>query len=186
MAIEWLRIKLYFYLLEKKIITTLGQVSRIPAKHASVMRKGSWIRFAMVWLFSMPFIMLNLYPVDFRLLTYAEAKLRLEATNPGLADQCKLWKSSEPYNWRRTDGRELSDPYDNYHPELFEKIPADEMVDDGSRYYHTTLLSFDHCVIEGWLWSVWEIVAIVALAFSATITGYDLLIIGPDLEKKQD
>merc|ERR1712118_255798 len=135
------------------------------------MRCGSWWRMLLFWM-AVPFIFMNLYPANFRLLTYAEAKARLEATNPGLADQCKLWMSCEPY-WRRTDGKKLSDPYDNYHPELFEKIPRNQLIDDGSRYYHTTILSFDHCVVEGWLWSVWEIVAIIALAASSMISGYD-------------
>lgn len=169
-AIELVKAKLYHRLLKNEL----------PAKHAKVLRKSMWIRLILVGI-AVPFFLMNLYPANIRLLTYAEAKLRLEPTNPGLADQCKLWKSSEPYNWRRTDGRKLSDPYDNYHLGLFEKIPVNEMCDTGERYYHTTILSFDHCVFEGWLWSVWELVAIIALAIAAAWSGPDLLSFGDSL-----
>merc|ERR1712098_645337 len=180
MAIEYLQAQFYFYLLEKKS----GGVS-IPEKNASVMRSGARMRLALFWI-SMPFMLMNLYPANFRLMTYAEAKMRLESTNPGLADQCKLWLSSEPYSWRRTDGKGLWDDYDNYHHGTFEKIPWDELVDDCSRYYHTTLLSFDQCVVEGWLWSVWEIIAIIALAFASASMAYDLNVIGPDLHTEKE
>lgn len=176
MAIEFLQAKFYFYLLKEK---------KIPEKHAKVMRNGSYMRMAVFWV-SLPFILMNLYPANFRLMSYAEAKIRLEPTNPGLADQCKLWKSSEPYNWRRTDGKGLWDDYDDYHLGTFERIPYDELIDDGSRYYHTSIISFDHCVVEGWLWSVAEIIAIIALAFGSAIMAYDLVVIGPDLRAKKE
>merc|ERR1712096_527291 len=110
----------------------LGSVEESVNKQSSFNR-SFWIRMGLLGaaLPMAPIVMEIGFSLHNRMLSYEEAKIRIDPTNPGLLKYSKGETSVKPYEWRRSDGKYLSDPYDNYTTNLF--VPEDRP--DSEREY---------------------------------------------------
>jgi len=83
------------------------------------------IRRVVLLAIAFPYFPQTLVGVDFRLISFDEARTRLDPSTPGLAEASEF-QSPAPYEWRRTNGKALSEPYEGPIEQEFERISEGE------------------------------------------------------------
>jgi len=110
------------------------------------------------------------FPEDsLRFVPYEEARARLGC---GLADFTLQCGEPVRYGWKRADGKSIGAPYDAYDEHLFVKLAEGE---EGELVHKTSMTSCDHCPVEGWIWSLWELLTILSLNIAEAMGCWDLL-----------
>jgi hypothetical protein len=108
---------------------------------------------------------------NLRIVSYEEACMRI---NKPLADFClKSFADCEPihYEWKRSDGRPISAPYESYHENTFVRLQKGEK---GELVRKTSLKSMQKCALRGWVWAVGELLCILVLGYAESMWAKDL------------
>jgi len=144
-------------------------VTNVCPWKASVRTWG--IRRLILLAIAFPYFPQTLMGVDSRRISYDEAQSRLEHSTPAIAD-LSAFENPMEYEWRRKNGKALSDPYEGPIEEEFERIPVGEPK---PVVRMTSLYSYANCKLSGYLLTLNQPVSIFAMTFATTSFYFDFV-----------
>jgi len=130
------------------------------------------IRRAILLAIAFPYFPQNIIGTDYRYISYDEAMTRIEHTCPGITED-SLFEGTVKYPWRRRSGKALCEPYEDPLPcDEFERIPEGEPMKE---LRVTTLQSYAHCKISGYLITVNQPVCIFTMSLTYVTFYFDFV-----------
>merc|ERR1711964_152331 len=131
------------------------------------------IRRCLLLPFALPYLAQNVVKTfPRRYISCEEALTRIEHSCPGITE-CSLQPELKEYAWRRKGGKALSDPYEaTLAADEFELIPEGE---PRPVIRMTTLQSFAHCRLPGYIMTMSQSITIFTLILIFTTFYWDFV-----------